>query len=928
MRPIRLEMSAFGPYAEKTVLDMDRLGTEGMYLICGDTGAGKTTIFDAITFALYGEPSGTIRQAGMLRSQYADPETKTYVELTFSYGGKMYRILRNPEYMRPRKRGEGMTQESAQAVLSRLDENGQVLSVIDKRQDADAALREIMGIDRNQFCRIAMIAQGDFQELLFAKTEERRAIFRKLFQTKRYDDLAGRIKSEKLAAGREWDEEKNRLSEQIAACLAAETDPQKEALDALKSGDFPRGEEALELLSGILARDREAETALEEELAGLDRALEEAGARISMAEKQEETRKLLLAKEKKQQEEEEKLPSLRQALKDAHAALEEAEKGRSGIALIETQLPYYERMDALRAEIRGLAEACEKDDAAHKALLKKNKERTEKLTSLQTEMDGLKGADAKTELLRQQKEAADLRQKEISTLIGRFGAYRKNTEYYQRKKQEADRRILAYRKENGKLVEMRTLFYRSQAGILAGELRENMPCPVCGSVHHPAPAVLPEGEIPAAEDLEILEQQCERARKEAEEASSDAASLFGSLKKEGESLKEEVSRLGLFGSAGDLQEALREALSKAQEQVRVLKGALDAAGKRAARAKELEAAIPELSAEKTEADKKAEEMAVLLASKRSLLDGKRESLEESSKDLAHPDRKAAEAEKQRLLQKIQDAKEQKEAADQRLRDAEHSLAELKGSVESLRKTVREETPLSLSEEKEKRDLLSRKKDEVRKNSGAVHARIVSNEDTAVRMKKTISRQQETQHRLSWLGPLSDTVNAGLSGKEKVSLETYIQMAFFDRILERANTRLMIMSEGQYELKRCETASNRMSQSGLDLDVIDHYNGKTRSVRTLSGGETFKASLSLALGLSDEIQSSAGGIRLDTMFIDEGFGSLDEESLQQAVKVLASLSGNGRLVGIISHVADLREKIERRITVSKDRLGGSKAVITG
>ena len=254
------------------------------------------------------------------------------------------------------------------------------------------------------------------------------------------------------------------------------------------------------------------------------------------------------------------------------------------------------------------------------------------------------------------------------------------------------------------------------------------------------------------------------------------------------------------------------------------------------------------------------------------------------------------------------------------------LTSLKSAKAEIQKRLGNDTDIDLEKVRENKKLLEVRQAELDEKSKAVHSRITANKISLENINTRLAEIKKVEEKWRWMKALSNTANGNISGKEKIMLETYIQMTYFDRIISRANRRFLVMSSGQYELKRRTEAENNRSQSGLELDVIDHYNGTQRSVKTLSGGESFKASLSLALGLSDEIQSSAGGIRLDSMFVDEGFGSLDEESLSQAVKALSSLADGNRLVGIISHVGELKERIESQILVTKDKSGGSRAEI--
>ena len=289
-------------------------------------------------------------------------------------------------------------------------------------------------------------------------------------------------------------------------------------------------------------------------------------------------------------------------------------------------------------------------------------------------------------------------------------------------------------------------------------------------------------------------------------------------------------------------------------------------------------------------------------------------------------KKEAEETVKHLKNGIQLHKNALEKVETEYADLEKELAGLKGKIDQLKKQLESKEDIDTEKLLEEKNALTEKKTELTEKSETISTRIYTNNRAKENISKKATELTTIEEKWTWVKALSNTANGNISGKEKIMLETYIQATFFDRIIDRANTRLMVMSGGQYELIRRQEASNYRSQSGLELDVKDHYNGSIRNVKTLSGGESFKASLSLALGLSDEIQSNAGGIKLDTMFVDEGFGSLDEESLQQAIKALADLSEGNRLVGIISHVAELKERIDKQVIVTKEKTGGSKVTI--
>ena len=618
MRPLNLTMSAFGPYAGRTTVDFSVLGTSGLYLITGDTGAGKTTIFDAITYALYGEASGESRESSMLRSKYAAPETPTFVELTFLNGGKTYTVRRNPEYTRPKTRGTGTTVQKADAELTMPDGR-----IITKARDVTAAMTDIVGVDREQFARIAMIAQGEFRKLLLAQTDERKAIFRQIFHTGQYQALQNRLKEEAAALDRQCGELEAGLRQAAGSirCDAPETLPDALDTDAL-----------LAALDTLLHADEAALTQAQAEHAETETQREQVLSDLGKAEALEAARGKLAEAESAWTEAQAEMKAAQAALDTATASQPEIQSRRQGITRLEDALRRYEQLDTLRAQ--------------------------------------------------------------------------------------------------------------------------------------------------------------------------------------------------------------------------------------------------------------------------------------------------AEAERKRLAQKRSDL----DTARERSSAAQSVLAALTGKRDALRAQIQAAPPADIAALRTRRDALTVRAEQLQRQISTCDARLEQNR--AARTAIDTRRQQHAavRARWQWVHALAATANGAVPGKEKIMLETYIQTAYFDRILGRANTRLLIMSGGQYELRRCARAGDNRSQTGLELEVIDHYNGTARSVKTLSGGETFAASLSLALGLSDEVQATAGGVQLVAMFVDEGFGSLDSEALQQALAALVGVSGGSRIVGIISHVAELKDRIDRQIIVTKDRSGGSRVQV--
>lgn len=921
MRPLKLTISAFGPYAGKTIFELDRLGKSGLYLITGDTGAGKTTVFDALTYALYGDPSGETREAGMFRSKYAEPETSTFVELAFEYAGKVYKVFRSPEQMRPAKRGGGETIQRAEARLEYPDGR-----MVQKTREVTEAVKEIIGIDRRQFTQIAMIAQGEFLKLLLASTEERKKIFGDIFKTGNFRRLQESLKTAASELGRSCDIMRRSVAQYVSGIVCDENDALAPLVQTAKDNQMSTVE-TLALLQKLIERDEEAQKLAEGQKTADDKELASVGTLLGRAEE--------LKKAERQQAEitvrlAAGIPELQKA-EQVFLAEKEKENERKQLAeeivTARNELPRYDQLAALNRKIA----ADEKAAGEAAAMVKQQEQELSYLRATldndKKEFDALKDIKVKMLELKQKDETLEKGRKAAADLAKDWT----DSEQLQKECAGAQK---AYKKLQQQAEQLRCdyrrkykLYLDGQAGILAAGLRENEPCPVCGALSHPRPASMP-AEMPDKQQVEDAQKAGEAADQKAAEASRYAGSLLTKLELTQKTMTEKTAEL--VGTEGLVWERVHECLTVFTADLQVQKTRLDREKDDAAvkfrRFEMLETAIP-----------KKEEMIRLLEIKIGEnrekavklggdVENGKQAAELLQKTLSCPLKAAAEENIRTKSQRATLLQQNFDLANQNYNRLQAEISGLRGQQEALQKQLE-------NKEKIDTDMLTAKQRALQENKKlteirlqAVVSRLDRNRQAFADIREKSEGLQANENRYAKVRALADTANGTVSGKEKVMLETYVQMTYFDRIIARANIRLMSMTGGQYELKRRREAENNQRQSGLELDVIDHYNGSERSVKTLSGGESFKASLSLALGLSDEIQSAAGGIRLDTMFVDEGFGSLDEESLLQAVKTLVGLSENNRLVGIISHVAELKEKIDKQIVVTKDRNGGSRAEI--
>ena len=919
MRPITLTMSAFGPYAAKTVIELDKLGTNGLYLITGDTGAGKTTIFDAITYALYGEASGNTRDVNMFRSKYAEPSTPTEVELTFEYAQKIYTVKRNPEYDRPKARGEGYTTEKANAELHYPDGR-----VVTRLKEVNKAIVDIMGIDRSQFTQIAMIAQGDFLKLLLASTEDRKKIFQKIFRTQCYYQLQERLKAETSKLAVEYNQTGSSIHQYINGIACHPDDVLKLEVDKAKKGEL-KNTEAVQLVEKLIDQDAAAQQKVLERIGELDKQKEAIAAQLAVAEK----RKTAEEDQKKAKEnidrETQRLKTLETEKNKAAAYQPEVQKAVEAIAKLKAQLPEYAEMQKKQTERTGLQKALEELAQKIKTEAETEEKLARSIAEFKAEQASLQNAGAAQAAQKAEKDRLAEQQKDLEALKKEYAAYQKLEA--DQKKAQADyaQKSEDSRQKRAEYEHKNKLYLDAQAGILAETLTEGVPCPVCGSLEHPHPAQKPEN-APTKQELEICKAKAEEAEAATQAASSKASTCIGQVDASRETLQahgrkwlgtdavEEIERL-----CCEKQQQTAAALQKAEQQLKEIAKQL---GRKAA----LDQLIPQKEDELEQCKNRRAGYGNQQAGDGAKLQAAEKRLKELAEKLSYP----SEAEANQALQQLREQKEAWEKAIQETKDAydecEKNLAALKGTLEGYQKTLQGMEKVDVKAVLAAQTEADQQKAAWQAQKNEIGDRLAVNGPILENLRPQISKMEETEKRLQCVQALSDTANGRLSGKEKIMLETYIQMTFFDRIIRRANVRLMVMSGGQYELKRRVNAENNRSQAGLELDVIDHYNGSERSVKTLSGGESFKASLALALGLSDEIQSSAGGIRLDTMFVDEGFGSLDEESLEQAVNALVGLTQGNRLVGIISHVSELKNRIDKQIVVTKEKSGGSKAEI--
>ena len=918
MRPLKLTISAFGPYAGSMELDFETLGASGLYLITGDTGAGKTTIFDAISFALFGEASGGNREPGMLRSKYADPATPTEVTLTFRYDGKEYTITRNPEYLRPKGRGEGMTKQTAGAALLIPGANP-----VTKPREVNAAIREILGIDREQFAQVAMIAQGDFLKLLLAETKERQKIFRNLFHTNLYVELQERLSKQANQIKYQWEDVQDSIRQYMEGILCDDASGHADQVLLAKNGDLPVAE-VLELLSNLLEEDRKQQKTLEAELKSNEQEMETVVALLTKAEAYQITKNALT-----EAEAEEENTGLLLQQRQAELEIQKAQKPRQEqlgqeITAIDLSLPDYDRLMQLQESCKEAEKQKAKAEQDSVAILEEKQGLLSELKALKEERSSLENLGAEKEKLLRQKQEQHQKRDQLQKLISDIAKY-----HVQQEKWEIARTLyLAADEKSAVLLQeydaKNKAFLDEQAGIIAGRLEAGKPCPVCGSVHHPAPAAMADS-APTEEEVKKARKAYDKAAKDTEKASAAAAKEKGKVTGMEEALLRQIAVLPEAEDIAQAEATARDAVLRLGDAVAELETRIQKNVMEQERKDQLDARIPRMERELAAQEERYAEAKTQMASAGASSEALSEQIAAFMTKLTFDSKKTAEAHRRTLEQERKVLQTALETAEKNHAACREQLTSLRASVAQLKKQLDGSMEMDSQKYLDRKQELSTQKSAILKAQKAVHSRLTANEASLKNIRGKYALLAELEEKQKWLRALSDTANGTIKGKEKIMLETYIQTTYFDRIVARANVRLMKMTGGQYDLKRRKTADTMRGQTGLELDVIDHYNGTERSVKTLSGGESFKASLALALGLSDEIQMSTG-IRLDTLFVDEGFGSLDPESLNQAYNTLAGLTEGNRLVGIISHVNELKERIDKQIVVTKEKSGGSRAVI--
>ncbi len=871
MRPLRLTISAWGPYPERCSIDFTRMNEAGIYLITGPTGAGKTTIFDAISYALYGQLSGQLREKNTVRSDFARADTPTFVELLMEHGGSRYEIRRNPEYKRPRKRksasGEAFTIEKESASLKLPDG-----SVLAGNSEVNQKIRELLVLDYRQFKQLSMIAQGEFARFLTESAQEKTRIFREIFDTGLYERFARRLKEKANALEKEVETYRLRAEENIRT-LRCEDSRWLELSGPAEGSGYPY-ERLLQCLGTLLKENKKQQKQASKEAAALKQALEEAKDSVQQAEQGNRVLEQLQQVQQKLQLLEAKQPAAREKekrLKAAEAAEsvrlkelaavnagQQAEKEEGRLRQLR------EEADHLRAEagtLRQILALKEETQAAYELMIRWEKAEAE----VKIQAEKLTEATAKLDRWQQAYCQAEAEEEKA------------------RERYETAQR----------------LWRRSVIGIAAGLVEEGKPCPVCGSLEHPAVASLAQ-EVPDEKQLQELEGSLQASREELRQLHGKAAAAREVKEREQERYE---ACLAVSASLEKQKEGLAEPVSallqKPYEQQ--LKQFL----KKAERALEIDATLAEKKRQQAEQKKQAEQAGRDWQEAKKAFELVREQKGFGSE----------EAYRQAVL-----GPEEKETLQKELESYHGQLSETRGLEEHLKEEATRQSYTDVSPLKEQVSGLLKEQEISLKRQQEL---VIAAEGLAQTKEQLSRNYKNMQKEAQSYGTIKDLSNmANGENAKRLVFEQYVLAGYFEEILQAANIRLRQMSQGRYELSRTTENPDGRRKDNLDITVMDYYTGKCRPVKTLSGGESFKASLSLALGMSDVMQAEHGGIRVEALFLDEGFGSLDAQSLDAACSVLTGLRERDRVIGIISHVEELKERIPDQILVEKGRNGSS------
>lgn len=923
MRPTKLVMTGFESYKDKTVIDFEQLGTKGLYLITGDTGAGKTTIFDAITFALYGSPSGTDRSVEMLRSHFADENTPTIVELDFEANGNKYHITRNPDYQRKALKGDGITTQAASAELVYVTQSS--IPPVSGVSKVNAEVEKILSLKKEQFCSIAMIAQGVFQKLLLSDKKQKEEIFRQLFHTEKFVRLEMTLKDERSSAKSEVENLKLKLNEALNRIVIMDADENSEQILKIKNSSYIT-ENEIQILKAFVEEDERVLKSVLEKIGKNDNKISQLNLEINAAEEQEKLRAQISEKElfiKNLNSKKDSIFAQVEITKKAAEKITELTKEKN---LLESSMDDYLKNDEAEKQILKITEEIVTDENSKTQLEKQNDGLETEIEQLKKELESLKNSGE--EIIRLENKAKEYNGtlnelNEVSENLETFGEDKQDLKDAQEKVQKAS---AEYEKSNTEYSENLRLYNLEQAGILAENLKPGCACPVCGSTEHPVLAHKSE-KAPTQKQIEELKKSVESKNIIFNKLSSEAAAKKSALEKSEETINKLLKKYfdSLTAADENITASVDEKISELNALQKKTEADIEAENKKVARFKALEKEIPNKEKELSGNKDAISSFATKISSNKVLKESEEKALNERKSKLKYKTLQEAQTQFKLLETTIDSLTKNHDEAVNNKNEFEKNLEGEKSSLNTLKAQLEKTEPADITKLKEKLTALQLEKSNLDNQRDSLNERKGVNQESVNSVEALVPEIAKANAHYEMVAALCEVASGNSRGKKGLpSLETYVQMNCLDQINRRANLRLKKMTDNKYELLR--RIEEDGSELGLDLNVKDFYTGRDRNVQTLSGGEQFQASLALALGLADEVQENSGGIKLDTMFIDEGFGTLDSETLNKAMHALEDLSQGNKLIGIISHVEELESRIDNKIVVTKNSSGISNAII--
>lgn len=1019
MKPLQLTLQAFGPFAGNEVVDFSLLGSNPLFLINGPTGAGKSSILDAICFALYGHTTGADREPSQMRCDASDTTVLTEVSLVFSLGAAQYRVRRVPAQERPMVRGDGTTRQVAEAQLWQLDGSDEGKLLVSKSvNDATNTIKELIGLDIDQFRQVMVLPQGKFRELLLADSRDREKIFSQLFQTGIYRRIEERLKTRAAGIRQDVERHQNQIRGILQAAevnteaqISTELSELKPALDeALNAKNLA----ASEKLKAESSKTRALHTIKQfEELAIKKHEL--AGMRAEQADIDASQKILsraitaqgILVGFKQQESEAAALKELQQGVVAGAVVLEQAEQRHAGaIQAYEKAQKAFAQLDVLKANriefervekklaelarakiaLSNAVKACEISQQKLTQQQARQKSCNEELASVEkthselaVELELLGEKQLSLHKLKsrcEQREELEQQNKKLSI----------DSAVVQQSRQKVTEAEQAFQSTQTLSLETEKRWHLGQAALLAKELKQDEACPVCGSQAHPNPAApASDARLVTREEVDAARSKQDDARQLMENCKVALASqihVMESTAKDCERLQRQLEQLAVqpiaavnkaYQQASDEVDALlkkqrehknvRKTIELLKQQLLEFNQAIESLDARARQDNEnvvretalLDPLVAEIPPELGKPEMVSQKLSALEKEIVALTHGMDRADKENISARSDLDKESARCKALGIqcAQKRKQAEAAIEAWNQVLQAsefisetdflgacrAEQEQSELKDSIDSYRSrldalnavvkqiqnTIADKQEPELAAINEMLALKVKEFDEADSRWRQLEERNNQLNSVHKKLQREHKKNQELEAQYAVIGTLSDVAN-GQTG-DKISLQRFVLSVLLEDVLIQASQRLATMSKGRYRLVRKEHRAKGNKASGLELEVDDSYTGKARSVATLSGGESFMAALSLALGLSDVVQSYAGGIKLDTLFIDEGFGSLDPESLDLAITTLIDLQASGRMIGIISHVSELKEQMALRLDVISDRSGSHIRVST-